>query len=180
MTFDRADLSQPNLIIMSEYRNSSQAVEDVRGNTVKGEKLNEPPILHSPFVAIFPPRTFDGAMSPAKISIDLDSSLAGSSNVHIYRSNMESAFAFTQLETSIVDGRAVANTNQGGVFVAGSQVNYGLVIGLVVTGVVLLLFAIIVVGVIVYFVARPEKWQSAKTNVKKSQMKIKRSFARQV
>ncbi len=100
--------------------------------------------------------------------------------VKMFRANANSAYVFMELPTRIISGKAVASTNQGGIFVAGSGVNYNLVIGLSVAGVVLLLVAIMVAATVVYFVVRPEKLASAKNNIQKTQMKMKRSFAKQV
>ena len=177
--FRRGDLTQPNFFTMKEYRNQSAAVADVEDLAAQGELVNTPPNLNSPYVRIDPPTRFNGAMSKAEISIQLTEG-ESSMGVTIRRANPGSAWVFTDLDTQIVDGRAVAQTDEGGVFVAGSGFNFGLVIGLVVAGVVILLVAVIVIGTVVYFVARPEKWRSTKSNVKKTQMKMKRSFARQV
>ena len=164
---------------MMQFENATTAVEDVRGSAIEGENLNVPANLHSGFIGVNPAGKFDGVMSPAKISLKLDDTTA-SAGVSLYRAGPDTAYAFVRMETTIQDGRAVASTDQGGVFVAGSGVNLGLVVGLVVAGVVVLLIALMVAAVIVYFVAQPEKWKATKTSMKKSQMKLKRSFARQV
>lgn len=179
LDFERGTLQSPNVITLMEYRNASAAVADVEGLANEGELLNAPANLNSPFVSVFPHDRFEGATGMGEIAIMLDPSVSHS-GVTIHRASPNSDYVFVQLDTQIIDGRAVAQTNEGGIFVAGSGVNYSLVVGLVVAGIVLLLVAIVVVGTIVYFVARPEKWQSAKNNVKKTQMKMKRSFARQV
>ena len=169
-----------SVITMSEYRNASAAVEDVDELSEDGRSLlNIPANLASPYVSVEPHTHFEAVAGMAEIKIDLDRDLINS-GVSVYRANQNSAYVFQQLDTQIVDGQAVAQTDQGGVFVAGSGVNYSLVVGLVVAGVVLLVVALMVVATIVYFVVRPEKWKSTKSSVKKAQMKVKRSFARQV
>lgn len=162
-----------------EYRDASTAVADATDLADPGELLNTPPNLNSPYISVFPHSRFEGASGMATISIDLDQTLS-SSGVAIYRANPNSDYVFVQLPTEVIDGRAVAQTSEGGIYVAGSGLNYSLVVGVVVAGVVLLLVGIVVAGTIVYFVARPEKWKSAKDNMKKTQMKMKRSFANKV
>ena len=166
---------------MMQYSNGDDAIADVESMAGEEDRqlLGTPANLNSPFVSVFPHAPFEGANEMATISINLDPSVSHANTV-IHRASPGSSYVFTPLDTQIVDGRAVAQTDQGGIFVAGSGVNFSLVVGVVVAAVVLLLVAIIVVGTIVYFVARPEKWVSAKTNMKKTQMKMKRSFARQV
>lgn len=164
---------------MQEFHNSSAAVAAVEDQVSQGEPTNGPPNQNSPYILVNPPTQFEGAMGTADISVKLDSSQLGE-QIALFRANPGSAWVFTQLDTQVVDGRAVAQTDQGGIFVAGSGVNFTLIVGLVVGGLVLLLVVTIVVGTIVYFIARPEKWKATKNSIKKSQMKLKRSFAKQV
>lgn len=171
---------EANVIMMSEYRNSSAAVADVEELADEGELLNTPANMASPFVSIEPHTDFGSAVGQAEVAIDLDNPTTNSAGVSVYRANRNSAWVFVQLDTEITGGRAIAQTNQGGIFVAGSGVNYSLVVGLAVAGVVLLLASLMVVGTVIYFVVRPEKWKSTKSSMKKAQMKVKRSFARQV
>ncbi len=170
---------EANVITMSEYRNASAAVADVTDLADEGELLNTPANLASPYLSITPHTDFASVVGTGEVTIDLDDNLINT-DTKIYRANINSAYVFTELDTDVVNGRAVAQTNQGGIFVAGSGVNYSLVVGLVVAGVVLLLVSLMVVATVVYFVVRPEKWKSTKSSVKKAQMKVKRSFARQV
>ena len=179
LEFSRGTLNSPNVISMMEYRNATAALEEVMDRAAPDELLNAPPNLNSPYVSVFPHDRFADSTGMGEISIMLDPSVSHS-GVAMFRANPNTDYVFTQLPTQIIDGRAVAQTNEGGIFVAGSGVNYSLVVGVVVAGVVLLLVAIVVVGTIVYFVARPEKWQSAKNNLRKTQMKVKRSLARKV
>jgi hypothetical protein len=164
---------------MSEYRNGEDAIADLGDRAQDGELLNEPSVITSSYVSVDPPTTFEGVNSMATIRMEFDSQLV-ESGISIYRANLNSAFVFQALDTDVVDGMAVAQTDQGGIFVVGSGVNFALVIGLSVMGVVLLIIILMVVAVVIYFVARPDKWKSTKTGVKKTQMKVKRSFARQV
>ena len=169
------------MITMLEYRNASAAVEEVEELKDETELLNSPPNLNSPFISILPHTRFSNIEqgSSATVTIMLDPNLVNSA-ARVYRANRNSNYAFVELDTQVVDGRALAQTSEGGIFVAGTGVNYSLVVGVVVAAVVLVLVVTVVVGTVIYFVVRPEKWQSTKNNLKKTQMKVKRSFARQV
>lgn len=165
------------MVTISEYRDADAAVADVQELSQEVELLNHPANVASPYVRVEPTEQFTGM---GEISISLDDSLMIPTGVTIRRANPNSNWIFTELDTTIVEGKAVAQTSQGGIFVAGSGVNYSLVVGLCVAAVVLVLVGLMVVATVVYFVVRPEKWKSAKTNVAKTQMKVKRSFAKQV
>ena len=164
------------MITISEYRDSEAALTAVQELSQDTELLNHPANVASPYVRVEPTEQFTGM---GEISVALDDALI-SSGVTLRRANPNSNWVFMELDTSIVEGKAVAQTNQGGIFVAGSGVNYSLVVGLSVAAVVLVLVALMVVATVVYFVVRPEKWKSAKSNLSKTQMKVKRSFAKQV
>lgn len=172
-------MTEPNVITMSEFRDADDAVASVEDNAQDNELLNVPPIPTSSYISVEPHGAFLGAEGKAKISINFDPGLVQTGNV-MYIASPSNGYVFSAMDTSIEDGQAVAQTDQGGIFVVGSGVNYDLVIGLSVAGVVLLIVILMVVGTVIYFVARPEKWKSTKKNVKKTQMKVKRSFAKQV
>ena len=171
-------MTVPNAITMKKFTNASSAIKELEGLNPSGNP-NPPANILSPFISIDPPGRFDGLMNPAKVSLNLDNSVT-TSDATIYRAGPDTAYAFVSMETTIIDGKAEASTSRGGVFVVGSAANVGFVVGLVVLGVVLLLMALVTAGVIVYFVARPEKWQAAKKSIKTTHNKVKRSFARRV
>lgn len=172
-------MNEPNVITMSEYRNADDAIADVEDMAREGELLNAPPVITSNYVSVEPHTVFKGAAAKARITIKFDPGLAQSSP-EIYMASRSNQYVFAALDTTVVDGQAVAQTDQGGIFVVGSRVNYNLVIGLSVAGVVLVIVILMVVSTVIYFVVRPEKWKSTKAHVKKTQMKVKRSFAKQV
>ncbi len=178
--FSRGDVTQPNDVTISEFRNATAAEMQVMALSSENNPslTNIPPNQASSFVQVTPDN-FVGIANAARITITLDASITGS-GYSIYRASASSDYIFQQLETTISNGQASAMTNQGGIFVAGTGVNYGLIVGVVVAGVVLVLVALMVIATVVYFVVRPEKWKATKSNVKKTQMKVKRSFARQV
>lgn len=173
LVFDRGDVNETNVITMAEFRNADSAAVD------NPSLQNAPPILTSPYISVEPHGVFSGASGKAKISINFDPGLV-ESGTSMRFAGPSNAYVFTAVDTQIIDGQAVAETDEGGIFVVGSNVNYDLVIGLSVAGVVLLIVILMVVGSVIYFVVRPEKWKSAKGTVKKTQMKFKRSFAKQV
>lgn len=141
-------------------------------------QINLPANEVSGYKRVDPVSVFEGAQEMGSISIQLDT--ADLSNVVILRSSAASAWEFTPLDTVVVDGKAVAFTDQGGYFVASTPIQYGLVVGIPVAIIVLLLVVVIIIGIIVYFRVRPEKWEVAKDNMHKTQVKVKRSFAKQV
>lgn len=167
------------MVTISEYRDADAAIAAVEELAQEGELLNSPSVIVSPYVSVEPLTQFDGINGMATIRISFDSQLV-ESGISLHRANLNSAFVFVELDTRVENGQAVAETNQGGIFVVGSGVNYDLIVGLSVAGVILLIVILIVVGVVIYFVVRPEKWKSTKSGVKKTQMKVKRSFAKQV
>ena len=167
------------MITMAEYRSGEAALDEVGDRALEGELLREPSVVVSSYISVSPLTTFTGADGMATIRIKFDSQLV-ESGISMFRANPSSAYVFERLDTEVVDGSAVAQTNQGGIFVVGSGVNYDLVVGLSVAGVVLLIVILIVVSTVIYFVVRRDKWRSAKDGVKKTQMKVKRSFAKQV
>lgn len=169
----------PNMITMAEYRDADSAIAAVEELAQEGELLNSPSVIISPYVSVEPLTQFAGVDGMATIRIAFDSQLV-ESGISLYRANLNSAFVFREMDTRVENGQAVAETNQGGIFVVGSGLNYDLVVGLSVAGVVLLIIILLVVGVVIYFVVRPDKWKSTKSGVKKTQMKVKRSFAKQV
>ena len=179
ISFNQGDLTEPNMIRMDVFRDPQDAMTEVMEGAGSEENVNPPGNTVSQFIRIDPPRMFDGVMSAATVTISIDEK-AENDRTTIYRASEQSGWMFEPLDTEIVDGRAVASTNQGGIFVAASGVNYGLVVGVVVAGVVLLIVILAVIALVVYFVVRPEKWRSTKDNVHKAQTKMKRSFAKQV
>lgn len=168
---------------MSEVLNATATLEMIGNLAANRDNLNIPANIRSKYINVNPPATFPGTLNPATIEINLDSTVSPetASGISIYRASQESDWIFVELETEAMSaGRVAASTSQGGVFVAGSGVDYGLVTGLVITGVVLLVIAVLMAGLIIYFVVRPEKWASAKSGLSKTKMNLKRSFANQI
>ncbi len=89
----------------------------------------------------------------ATVGIDLDDPTTTSAV--ILQANENNFWVFEPLETEIVDGRAVAQTDSGGYFVVSTPLQYGLVVGIPVAIVVILLVAIIALLLVIYFRVRP-------------------------
>ena len=156
----------------SEEEDAMQAAQD-RGGTI-----DPPSEIHSSFLLLDPFNQFTAEGEEAEVSIALSGDPPSGSR--IYRASPQSDFSFVGLDTEVVDGRAIASTNQGGIFVVASQPNVALIAGLSVFGAVMFLILLSVGGLIVYFVIRRDKWQKTKQNVYKAKMKVTRSFAKQV
>ena len=79
----------------------------------------------------------------------------------------------------IINGRAVATISEGGVFVVTTPIATAFaIVGAVI--VVLVIVSIAVIGVIIYFAVRRDKWTSAKTKVSTGMKSFSRSFAKKV
>ena len=178
LKFDRGDLTQASMLNMEEYSDSDAASDFVM--QMSGSRTSDAPGNQvSPVISIQPFTQFPGAQGEAQVTIDIDSS-AAREGTKIYRASAANNWAYVALDTQIVDGRAVASTNQGGVFVAATEVSTGLIVGVVIASVIILLVVVIVVGMAIYFASRPDKLKSTKEKIVKTQNRVKRSFAKQV
>ena len=163
---------------LTDFASPEAAREDIQDLAGDGVSINLPGNEASGYQRIDPPVHW-GTERMATVTINLDSNL-DSSRVVIQRASASNSWVFEPLETTVENGQAKALTNEGGYFVASTPVQYGVVVGVPVAIVVILLVVIIAVGLVIYFRVRPEKWKSTKDNMQKTQMKIKRSFAKQI
>jgi hypothetical protein len=175
LEFPQAALSTAGQYSIEEFTDKDQleAMTDVRAVSDAGETV-------SSYILVSPPTQFDsqnGGM--ATIAIPIDTNVA-SGDVTIVRANAASRWEYVELDTRVEDDMATADTSSGGVFVVNSQINSGLIAGVVVAAFVLLVIGIAFGGLVVYFVVRRDKWQKAKDNTRKFKQKVTRSFARQV
>ena len=177
--FEQGALVAANEFRVTDIADREAAMTDIENLAGVGVAVNLPGNEASGYKRIDPVTIFEGAEGMGTVSIDLDSTI-DPSNVVIQRASSVSAWVFEPLDTEIIDGRAVAQTDRGGYFVVSTPVQYGLVVGIPIAIVLILLIVVIIIGVLVYFRVRPEKWASAKENVHKTQVKVKRSFAKQV
>lgn len=178
LMFERGDLTEPNMLNMEEYQDPDDAQQFIMEMT-GSEPRNEPDNRVSPVISVQPFTQFSGVREMATISIDIDES-AENGETTIYRASPQNQWSYAALDTQIINGKAVAQTDQGGVFVAAAQVSTGLIVGVVIAAVVLILVITVVIGVTIYFVTRPEKLKSTKEHLVKTQNRLKRSFAKQV
>lgn len=165
------------MLNMEEYADANEASDFVMQMS-GSQTSNAPGNQVSSVISIQPFHQFPGVQGEATITIDTDS--AAGDGIKIYRASAGNGWSYAALDTQIVDGRAVARTNQGGVFVAAADVSTGLIVGVVVAIVIILLIVVIVVGMAIYFGTRPDKLRSTKDKIIKTQNRVKRSFAKQV
>ena len=180
LTVPLGTLSQAVEFRITDVASAEIAMADIQRLAGDDIQTNMPPNQGSGVKKLDPTAQFPqtSARMMGTIAIDLDDSTATSAV--ILQANEDNFWVFEPLDTEIVDGRAVAQTAGGGYFVVATPLQYGLVVGIPVAIVVILLVAIIALLLVIYFRVRPEKWSSAKENVQKTQMKIKRSFAKQI
>ena len=166
------------MLNMEEYTDANEASDFVM--QMSGFRTtNEPANQVSSVVSVQPFTQFNGAQNEATISIDVESSSARD-GTKVYRASAANGWSYVALDTQIVDGKAVARTDQGGVFVAAAEVSTGLIVGVVIAAVIIILIAVVIVGVLIYFRSRPDKLKSTKESIVKTQNRVKRSFAKQV
>lgn len=173
--FEEGDLMGAVVFRLEEFSEEEDAMQAAQE---RGGTIDPPPEIHSSFVLLDPFVQFTAENEEAEIVIDLPGDPPSGSR--IYRASPQSDWSFVGLETEVVDGRALASTNQGGIFVVASQPNVALIAGLSVFGFVMFLILLSIAGLVVYFILRRDKWQKTKQNVYKAKMKVTRSFAKQV
>ena len=166
------------MLNMEEYDDSDAAREFIQEMT-GASPTAEPSNKVSNTLTVQPFNRFAGAQGEATIMIDVDSDSAREGTT-VYRASANNGWSYVALDTQIIDGKAVAQTDQGGIFVAAVQVSTGTIVGVVVAAVVLLLAITIVIGLSIYFVSKPEKWRATKERLVQTQNRVKRSFAKQV
>ena len=175
VVFERSDLTQPKNFQLEVFRNDSEAQSQVRQMSGIGQSV--PGTLASSYVSVGPHEAFhSGDGGSATISLELRDSPG---NVVIYSACPSNNYRYRALDTSVVNGRAVASISEGGFFVASSPLTTILaVVGSIV--VVLAIISIVVIGVIIYFAVRRDKWRSTKSKVSSGMKSISRSFAKKV
>lgn len=166
------------MLNMEEYQNDEDArsfIREMTGST----PTNEPNNKASNTLTIQPFNRFTGAQGMATIMVDLDET-TDRDGTKLYRASSMNGWSYVALDTQIIDGKAVAQTDQGGIFVAAAEISTGTIVGVVVALVVVLLVVILVIGLSIYFFSKPEKWRATKDRLVQTQNRVKRSFAKQV
>ena len=175
VTFDRGTLSEPVIVRLEVYPNSSYALDIVSDEA--GYDISEPGSAVSDYYRLDPTDEFHTGSGEAQIQIPIDDSTA--TNVKVYRASSASAWQYEELDTTTDNGTATASTSTGGVFVVASPVVTAWIIASVVI-VILLLVLFVVGGVTIYFIVRREKWHATKDKVKSGMKNVSRSFAKKV
>ena len=160
---------------MEQFPNASLAEAMLGISEPDGETVSD-------FIFITPHSEFPdidtGNAETATVAMPIDTSVE--TDIKIMRANAASNWEFVELDTRVEDDMAYADTTAGGVFVANAEINAGLIAGVVVAAFVLLVIAIAIGGLVIYFLVRRDKWQKTKDNVRKIRYKVTRSFAKQV
>lgn len=172
-------MREPVEFRLSDIANADAAKAEIQ-RQAGGINVNLPANIASAYKRLDPVRQFPQTEERLLATIAIDLNDDATSNGIILQANEDNFWVFEPLDTEIIDGRAVAQTDGGGYFVVATPLEYGLVVGIPVAIVIILLIVIIALLLVIYFRVRPEKWSSAKESVQKSQMKIKRSFAKQI
>ena len=179
LEFGQGDLDDAVEFRLEQYADSGAALQAVQSVAVPPDgEFQTPPNVVSPYVLVNPVTNFAAAQRTATIVIDIDDS--ASTDTQIYRANPSSDWNFVSMSTEVQDGRAIAQTDQGGVFVAASGLNTIAIAVGVSVAVVLLVVVLCGSAIMVYFVVRPEKWRKTTDTVRKTKTKVTRSFAKQV
>lgn len=101
-------------------------------------------------------------------TVTLELKLSDSSgSIEIYHANADFS-GWSKVQANIGDSRATIQARSGGVYVARTETNVGMIVGLVIGSVVLV---VVVAGSIFYFSRNPSKWQAVRTtcrNAKRS------------
>lgn len=177
LVIDSGDLPAPVVFNVEVFRNATTAIETA-ANRSTIEEAPSLPDTRSSFLLLQPQGMFTADNQEIAVEIALESESGRA--IHVYRANEMSRWSFQRLDTEVRDGRAVARTDQGGIFVAASPLDTALIAGLVVMGVVLIILLLIIAAVVIFFCVRRDKWRSLKENTRKAKVKFTRSFAKQV
>ncbi|XP_041348275.1 protein DD3-3-like [Gigantopelta aegis] len=95
------------------------------------------------------------------------------SNVDVYRSNSDTFATWTKVDGDISGGVARLRLDRGGVFVARSQSNVALIVGVTIACIVLVA---VVIGGVLYFRRHPSKWQAIGTKCRKAERSLQQEL----
>ena len=120
----------------------------------KGSSMNVGDDFASNFIILSPEKklTANGKTVAVSMKVNEDAN-----DVVIYRSNSENFSGWTKVDTSINNGVAEFQVDEGGVFVARSHSSAGPIIGIVIGCIAL---GLIVIAAVVYFKKNPAKWMA--------------------
>lgn len=189
MEFEQGALLSAATFTMTEYSSLSDAQEAFHGqqNDDDSRKKRQsadydystdaPGNVESSYVVV--QSDSDGEMltpdtgMTVTISLKLDGS--ADPNTKVYVSNRNTQGNFRELSTRVEDGMAIADTDEEGVYVAASPaIAVYITVGTVLF--VLIVVALAIVGVVIYFRVRREKWHRVKDSV----TGLSRSFQKKI
>ena len=171
MSFTRGGLTKPISFGVEPIRNGTDAQMRTNGQSAPGQAI-------SSVISVSPHGRFQaGTDGTGTISIAVSDS--SSPNARIYRASPSTGLTYRALDTRMVNGRAEADISEGGYFVVTTPIATAFAVVAAVI-VVLVIVSIAVIGVIVYFVVRRDKWNSAKDKMSTGVKSVTRSFAKKV
>jgi len=139
---------------------------------LSGRNLNLPDDPVSDYVTVETMGGKQNGMFMVSLSVNEEN------DVHIVRYSASNGWNPQELDTEVSNGMATAQTDQDGVYVAsGSPTNYVLIGALVGS---LIVVALIIGAVIIFFVIRRDKWHKVKATLKNTKTNVTRSFASKV
>ena len=170
MQFQRGDLLRPINFRIEPISNTTEA--ERRAASPPGQTV-------SSFYSIYPYESFDSNGQGGRGQVSFEISDSSSPNTRIYAATPSNNFVYQPLDTEIREGRAVATVEEGGVFVVTTPIATAFaIVGAVL--VILVIISIAVIGVVIYFAVRRDKWTSAKAKVSTGMKSFTRSFAKKV
>ncbi|XP_013398503.1 protein DD3-3-like [Lingula anatina] len=108
----------------------------------------------SSYIVVHPEEKFSDEGKKVTLQMKID---PGSSEIGIYRTSSSNFATWTKVDAEVNDGIAQFQVAEGGVYVARTVPQVGLIVGIVVT---ILVIVALVVGTVVYFKKNPNKWNN--------------------
>lgn len=160
------------MFYMDEFSNANEASNFVMEMT-GSRTINTPDNQVSPVLRIQPFTSFPGSSREATISMAIEPSAARNGTT-MYRASRPSGWYYVALNTQIINGKAVARTNQGGIFVvaAGLEVDMpttdqgggdtfvlatgisvGVLIGVIIAVIAFISIMAVVIVILIFFLA---------------------------
>lgn len=186
LSYPQGALLQAAIIQMEEFDDADSALKAYFGTADSSRRKRQsdgstystdtPGTVRSSFILVA--SDSGDSLSPdtgmsVTLSLKLDSGAGSSTKVYVSNENTQGTFR--ELDTRVENGMAIVSTDEEGVYVASSPaVAAYITVGTVLF--VLIIVAIAVVGLVVYFRVRREKWERVKNSVSG----VSRSFQKKV
>jgi hypothetical protein len=168
VTIQRGTLNSPQVVGIEKYSSEEQVV-NMTGNKVPGMQVSD-------YISV---EGLNLGQRSATIQMSVSPMAALDSNTQIYRANANTQWAFLRLDSRAVNGMVVADTSEDGVFVVAQQ-QVAIGVSVATAALIIGVLALAIVGLVIYFRVRPEKWTTAKDKVSGGLNNVKRSFAKKV